>query len=158
MEDDAVPTTTHMMKSVYTPAAQTRVLLAFGEEVQIHLGTEETGGAFTMFTNISPPGGGPPPHYHEKEDEWFYILEGTVSFLIDGKWFDAKPGDTVFAPRQQVHAFKNNTSTPTKMLVHASPSGFEKFYAEAAEEFAKPGGPDMARAIQIAGNHGIRFT
>jgi uncharacterized cupin superfamily protein len=30
---------------------------------------------------MTPPGGGPGPHYHEREDEWFYIIEGRVSFL-----------------------------------------------------------------------------
>ena len=44
------------------------------------------------------------------------------------------------------------------MLIQTSPSGFEKFFAEAAEEFAKPGGPDMQRVVQIAEAHGIHFV
>jgi hypothetical protein len=44
------------------------------------------------------------------------------------------------------------------MLIHTAPSGFETFFAEAAEEFARPGGPDMNRAVAIAGKHGIRFV
>ena len=44
------------------------------------------------------------------------------------------------------------------MLIHTSPSGFEKFFTQAAEEFAHPGGPDLNRAIAIAGNYGIRFV
>jgi uncharacterized cupin superfamily protein len=146
------------MKPTLTQADQAPVLRAFGEELHLHIGAEQTGGSFTMFTEITPPDGGPPPHWHENEDECFYILEGTVSFLFDDRWTDAHPGDTVFAPRKQVHTFKNNTSQPTKMLIHTSPAGFERFFAEAAKEFANPGGPDMQRAVQIAEAHGIHFV
>lgn len=135
-----------------------RVLRAFGEEVTVLLSGSQTGGRFTAFLETTPPGGGPPPHFHEREHEWFYVLEGCVSFCAEGKWTDAHPGDVVFAPRQGVHTFKNNTGRPTRMLIHTSPSGFENFFAEAAEEFARPGGPDMNRAIAIASKYGIRFV
>ena len=146
------------MKPTITKPAKASVLHAFGDEVTILLGSKETGGAFTMFTDVTPPNGGPPPHWHDNEDEWFFVLEGTVSFFVNGEWTDAHPGDAVLAPRGQVHTFKNNTSQPTKLLIHTSPGGFEKFFSEAAEEFAKPGGPDMQRAVQIAEAHGIHFV
>ncbi len=44
------------------------------------------------------------------------------------------------------------------MLVHTSPAGFETFYSRCAAEFAKPSPPDMARIVQIAGEHGIQFV
>lgn len=135
-----------------------KTLHAFGEEVRVMLDGAKTGGAFTMWVEITPPGGGPPPHWHEHEDEWFLVLEGVVSFLAEGEWTDAHPGDAVFAPRGRVHAFRNGADSPSKMLIHASPSGFEKFFAEVAEEFDKPGGPAMATAIAIAEAHGIHFV
>jgi hypothetical protein len=39
-----------------------------------------------------------------------------------------------------------------------TPSGFEKFFARCAEEFAKPGGPNMPRIIEIGVEHGIHFV
>jgi quercetin dioxygenase-like cupin family protein len=143
---------------VMVPPGTGQVLRAFGEEVTILLEGSQTGGQFTAFLEVTPPGGGPPPHFHEREHEWFYVLEGCVSFFTDGEWSDAHPGDVVFAPRQGVHTFKNNTGRPTRMLIHTAPSGFEKFFAEAAQEFARPGGPDMNRAVAIAGKYGIRFV
>ena len=135
-----------------------RVLRAFGEEVTVLLDGAQTGGSFTAFLEDTPPGGGPPPHFHEREHEWFYVLEGCVSFFTGDGWSDANPGDVVFAPRHGVHTFKNNTGRPTRMLIHTAPSGFETFFAEAAKEFARPGGPDMNRAVAIAGKYGIRFV
>jgi len=43
------------------------------------------------------------------------------------------------------------------MLLAATPSGFEKFFACCAVEFAKPGGPEMSRIMQIGSEHGIHF-
>jgi len=138
-------------------AQPTRVLYAFGEEVHLHLTGAETGGQQTLWTEITPPGGGPPPHYHQREDETFYVLEGHVSFLRDGKWHDSHPGAVVFMPRNVIHAFKNIGDTPARMLISTSPAGFETFFARCAEEFAQPNGPDMNRIVAISAEHGIHF-
>jgi hypothetical protein len=39
-----------------------------------------------------------------------------------------------------------------------TPSGFEKFFARCAEEFAKTDNPDMSRIIEIGREHGIHFV
>jgi quercetin dioxygenase-like cupin family protein len=143
---------------VIRPTGQGRVLRAFGEEVTILLDAAHTGGQFTLLTTVTPPGGGPPPHFHENEDELLYVLEGRVTFLADGNWTETAPGATVFAPRKSVHTFKNIGNQPSKLLVHITPSGFENFFVAAAAEFARSGGPDMNRAVQIAAQHGVKFV
>jgi Cupin domain len=104
-----------------------------------------------------PPGGGPPPHYHLNEDESFRVLEGRVAFLKDGKWHEVGPGGVAFMPHGAVCTFKNVRDRPSRMLLTTTPSGFEKFFARCVTEFAKPGGPDMSRIIQIGIEHGIHF-
>jgi quercetin dioxygenase-like cupin family protein len=135
-----------------------RVCRLFGEEITIQLDAKQTGGKFTAFIEVTPPGGGPPPHTLAIEDEWFLVLEGRMSFFADGQWTDASPGTAFFAPRKSVHTFKNVGDKHSRMLVHTSPSGIEKFFAVAHDEFAKPGGPDMNRAMTIAAQHGISFV
>ena len=142
--------------AIVTPE-KARVLRAFGEEVMVHLGGEETGGTLTVWTEITPPGGGPPPHYHTQDDESFHVIEGRVEFFADGQWREVAPGGTVFMPRGAVHAFRNVGTTPSRMLLSTTPSGFEIFFARCAEEFAKPGGPDMPRVMEISAEHGIHF-
>ena len=73
-------------------------LHAFGHAVVVLLDGTQAGEKFTAFLSISPPGGGPGPHYHEREDEWFYVVEGRVSFLINGTWTDMFLGDCVYSP------------------------------------------------------------
>jgi len=140
------------------PPSAGKVVRAFGEELTFHLSGAETGGRYTMFTSVTPPGGGPPPHVHENEDEWFLVLEGRAEFFKDNAWMSAPVGTAVYTPRGCVHTFRNPGDTPLKMLVHAAPAGFEKFFARCADEFAKHGAPDMANIVRIAGEHGIRFV
>ncbi|HEY2626165.1 MAG TPA: cupin domain-containing protein [Candidatus Udaeobacter sp.] len=126
-----------------------RVLHAFGDEVTILLDGERTGGKLTMWTEITPSGGGPPSHHHVNEDEAFHVLEGRVEFLADGEWHEVGAGGAAFMPRGVMHTFKNAGDQPSRMLIMTTPSGFEKFFARCAEEFAKAGGPDMSRIVQI---------
>ena len=134
--------------SLLIRANEGRTLHAFGHAVVILLDGKQTDEKFTAFLNISPPGGGPGPHYHEREDEWFYIVEGRVSFLINGNWTELSPGDCVYSPRGQVHAFKNITDQPIRVFINIAPSGFERFFAEAAEWWANPE-RDMSRIAAI---------
>lgn len=135
-----------------------RALRAFGDEIVIHLDGQDTHGTLTMWTGTLLPGGGPPQHYHLNEDEAFRVLEGRVAFLVNGAWHEVGPGGAAFMPRGVVHTFKNVGDQPSRVLIMTTPSGFEKFFARCAEEFAKPGRPDMSRIIEIGVEHGIHFV
>jgi hypothetical protein len=63
-------------------------------------------------------------------------------------------GDCVYAPRGSVHAFKNNTDQPTRIFINAAPSGFERFFAEAAQWWATQE-RDMSRLATIAAKYAI---
>ncbi len=147
-----------ILPSVVVPPGGGKIIRAFGDEITVHLGGAETGGKFTMFTAVTPPGGGPPPHYHSNEEEWFLPLEGCVEFFMDGTWREVSLGTVVFMPRGAVHTFRNSGQTPLRMLVHTAPSGFENFFSRCADEFARPGPPDMQRIIAISAEHGIYFV
>ena len=143
---------------IVVPENRGKVLRAFGSGVTIYLGGEQTGGKYTVFSEVTPPGAGPPPHYHEHEDEWFFPLEGQVEFLIDGAWQDVPMGSVVFAPRGTTHTFRNSGDGPLKMLFQTAPSGFEVFFEKCAEVFAGEGPPDLGRIAEIGAEHGIHFV
>lgn len=134
-----------------------RKLAAFGEDVTIKLGGEQTGGKLALWMEVTPAGGGPPPHVHANEDELFLVQWGRVQFLVKGEWVEPGEGAAVYVPRGNVHAFKNVGATPSRMWIMTSPSGFETFFARCAAEFGKPGGPDMPAVMKISAEHGIRF-
>ena len=134
-----------------------RVIRAFGDEMILHLGTKDTGGRFSMWTNVTPPGGGPPPHHHENEDEWFWPLSGDAEFFHDGEWRKVPAHTAVFMPRGSIHTFRNPKSEPLHMLIQTMPGGFEDFFAECGREFESGGPPDMDKIIEISARYGIYY-
>ena len=143
--------------AVIVPSGAGKVLHAFGEEVTILLDSEQTGGRETVWLETTPPNGGPPLHFHINEDETFHVLEGRVAFFQDSHWEEVGPGGSAFLPRGELHTFQNVGDTPARMLLSTIPAGFDLFFSRCAEEWAKDGGPDMARIFQIAAEHGIHF-
>ena len=144
---------------VMTPA-QCRKLTAFGDHVTVLLDGQTTGGQFTMVAIDTPPAGGPPVHRHHNEDEWFYPLEGRYQFYRDGQWLDVPVGGCVYSPRGVWHTFRNAGDTTGRMIVHMTPSGFEHFFEQCADEWAKAATPedlDMPRVLAISAAHGIEF-
>jgi hypothetical protein len=46
------------------------------------------------------------------------------------------PDDCIYSPRESVNAFKNNTDQPIRVFINIARAGFERFFAEIAEEWA----------------------
>ena len=44
----------------------------------------QTGGAFSIFEEITPPRMGPPLHIHHAEEEFFRVLAGRYRFRVGG--------------------------------------------------------------------------
>jgi len=61
---------------------------------------------------LEPKTTGPGPHSHE-EDDVFYVLEGTMSFLVGERWVEASAGSFVLVPggRFRMGAVRPGTAT-----------------------------------------------
>ena len=56
------------------------------------------------------------PHSHP-EDEFFFVLEGTAEFYLDGKTTTAKPYASFYCPPESMHGIRNAGDTELKYLV-----------------------------------------
>ena len=74
----------------------------------------------------------PPVHIHHNEDEAWYVLDGHMTFYVEDEVLEAPSGAFVFAPRGLPHTFTVDVE-PTRVLVFASPAGFEHFALELGE-------------------------
>jgi quercetin dioxygenase-like cupin family protein len=102
-----------------------------------------------------PPGFASPYHMHRLEDEAFYVLEGEMAFVCDGKWMKGGPGAYVFGPREIPHGFKVVGSGPARMLLLCAPAGFERFVLELSVPFNDFTPPDMAKLMAVAAKYKI---
>jgi mannose-6-phosphate isomerase-like protein (cupin superfamily) len=73
---------------------------------------------------LEPHTQGPGAHSHE-EDDVFYVIEGTMSFLLGDRWIDAPAGSFVLAPGGVTHTFENRTSSRAGALNLSIPGEFE---------------------------------
>jgi len=79
------------------------------------------------------PGGDVPEHLHPRQIEFWEVLEGQVTFVIDGKRRPARTGDRVQAGAGIRHAFVNHGDSVAVLKVRISPAGeLQDFLTEAA--------------------------
>ena len=76
-------------------------------------------------------------HVHAGEDEYWYVIEGTLRFRIGEEHSEAPAGSFVLVPRGVPHAFQNIGAAPARILVIFTPSGMEAFF----DRFAAASGP-----------------
>src|SRR3954453_13729301 len=103
--------------------------------VRLMIDTEETHlGGFPLVEHPMPPRAlAAPLHRHAREDEYSYVLEGSMGALLGDEVLIAGPGDLVFKPRNQWHTFWNAGDEPARILEIISPAGFERYFDELVE-------------------------
>jgi quercetin dioxygenase-like cupin family protein len=102
-----------------------------GEQLCIRVHGSQVNGRYAMMENVASPGTATPMHFHA-EDEIFHILEGTVTFGVDGDVFNASVGSMVVIPAGAHHAWRNRSNAPIRMLTIFSPGGLEDLYPKLA--------------------------
>lgn len=90
---------------------------------------DDTGGRWSMMEQLMPKGGGPPPHKHLWSDETFYILDGTITYLINGEIKTATTGAFINIARNTRHAFRVDSDT-ARILNGYTPASMEAMIAE----------------------------
>ena len=147
---------------IHVSAGQGKTFSAVGDRYTVLASGDQTGGAYTLTDALVPPGGGPPPHYHTREEESFYVLEGEITFTVEGREVIGRPGTFVQIPRNTPHAFKNRSDAAVRMLILCAPAGFEKFIAEFGTELSSPDAAplpptkeEIDKLVSIAQNYGI---
>ena len=65
---------------------------------------------------VAPHSATHPPHKHQ-EDEFFFVLEGTAEFYLDGKTKVAGPYTSFYCPSNVMHGIRNVGDTVLKYLV-----------------------------------------
>lgn len=126
--------------------------------------TVSTGGRVAVLEHWAPRGAGSPLHVHRREDEWFYVLEGELTFWVDGEVIVAEAGAFVYGPRSIPHTFSVSSEEAHFLLV-TEPAGFDAFVREVGtpaerREIPPPasGSPDVDRLTRIAAGYGIEIT
>lgn len=135
-----------------------------GTLVTLKSSAQTTGGCVSVMENLAPQGSGSPLHVHRREDEWFYVMEGELTFWVGGETILAPAGAFVYGPRDIPHTF-TVTSPEARFLLVVEPAGFEGFMlalSEPAQTLSIPPAatepPDMAAMVAKAAEYGIEIV
>lgn len=105
-----------------------------GLGVEWKIDGRDTGDRFSIVHHpIAPRALAAPLHFHHNEDEYSYVLEGTLGALLGDEVVTAGPGTWVYKPRGQWHTFWNAGDTPCHIIEVISPAGFEDYFREVSE-------------------------
>jgi quercetin dioxygenase-like cupin family protein len=128
-----------------------------GMGVRFMVGAAEAGGGFSLVEHpLAPRALASPLHRHRNEDEYSYVLSGRVGAQLGDEVVVGEPGDLIFKPRGQWHAFWNAGDEPASLLEIISPGGFEDYFAEIGELFAS-GPPAPERLGEIAARYDLEI-
>lgn len=83
---------------------------------------------------LEPHTKGPGAHSHA-DDDVFFVIEGTMSFLVGEEWTDAPRGSFVLAPAGMTHDFENRGNVRAGVLNFSVPGDFEAHMPEIAKWF-----------------------
>ena len=117
---------------------------SLGGRFTVKLDGDKAEGRVSLVESLAFRSTEPPLHVHHREDEAWYILDGRMTFFVGDERLVAETGSFVFAPRGLPHTFTVD-SEPTRVLVLATPGGFEHFALELGAEATSDAPPaDLA--------------
>jgi quercetin dioxygenase-like cupin family protein len=130
-----------------------------GLGVRFMIDSDTAGGGFSLVEHpIAPRALAAPLHRHANEDEYSYVLEGRVGVQLGDDTLEAGPGELVFKPRNQWHAFWNAGDEPARLLEIISPGGFEKYFEEIAPLLPPVRDePDFAALAEVQARYGLEM-
>lgn len=103
--------------------------------------------SFAVFESELPASWeGPPPHLHRTQDEAFYVLDGSVTFSLDGRSELCAAGSFIFVPRGSAHSF-GTTDLPARILVMMTPEAINLVEEIYKASWAGEVDPDAVAAV-----------
>jgi len=112
------------------PPEQARVYSQGLGEARILVDDKGAGGAWWLGTFREDPGFMTLLHLHPQMDEYFFVLQGVLSVVIDGAWHDLKAGTFALVPRGTAHAQGNTGNEPVHFVGGGSAGAFARFFME----------------------------
>jgi quercetin dioxygenase-like cupin family protein len=125
----------------------------------------ETQGRFALMEYKAKAGNEPPPHLHEFENETLYLLEGEIEAYQGDAILRLTPGDCLFTPMGEPHAWYILTSK-VRMLIMVEPAFSDRYFREMGEptgEVSLPSGQSTyaqsnpQHAITVGKKYGVKI-
>lgn len=136
--------------------ARGQTFRVFGQTVTERITADESGGAYYVMEELSPPGTGVPPHRHSREDEIVQVLDGTFEVFLDGVVHVVSAGAILHFARGTRHGIRNVGPTDGRTLWVVTPGAPTQAFLRELSTFPD-GPPDMVRLGALHAAYGIEM-
>ena len=106
----------------------------------------QTDGDFSLMERIVPASARMPlAHRHGNCSEAFFVLDGVLTFIVDGQSVEGSAGDFLLVPRGVGHTFGNKSAAEARLLVLHAPAK-DAYFEELYRLWTSPDGPPAPEA------------
>lgn len=91
--------------------------------------SDDLGGRLFIVEFVIQAGSEPPLRRHRHEDLLLFVLDGRLTFHVDGQQHPASPGGSVIVPKGSAHGFTVE-SRSARLLMVLSPAGAEELISQ----------------------------
>ena len=107
-----------------------------------------------MERTLPPKGRNTPAHVHAGHAA-FFVLEGKITFIIDGEERIEGAETFVFVPEGVGHTFGNFSVKPARLLILHSPA-LDSYFAELEQLWSTPTAPTVEEERALMARHGMQ--
>lgn len=118
----------------------------------LKIGSELTGGHWSLLEGRTQPGTSSLLHRHEEGTKAFYVLEGSYELFCSGEWSDLNAGDAISIPSGAVHGFRAGPDGGRALVIY--PGRQERWFTDVAEAGGRAA-LDSATIARISLAHGV---
>jgi len=114
-----------------------------------------THGRLSLMERSLPVGGRmPPPHAHTEMEEAYYVLDGEVTFFVDGHQAKGERDCFVLVPGGVPHTFGNTSQREARLLVIHAP-GLDSYFRELQSLWSSAEPPSREAEQELMRRHGM---
>ena len=114
-----------------------------------------TDGDFSLMERTVPAHGRRPlPHRHVNCSEAFWVLDGTITFVLDGVEQSGGRDDFLLVPRGAAHTFGNDRDEPARLLVLHAPA-MDAYFTELDTLWSRPHPPTPEEERSLMSRYGM---
>lgn len=144
-----------MEQGIFFEAGEGLAVSARGSQMLFKAVADTTGGKFSLMERELPVSNRrPQPHTHQGP-EGFYVLEGSIEFVVGDQHRVGGPGFWALVPGGVSHTFGNVGDSPARLLIIHAPAADAYFKElQALWGKAEPPTPEEERALMK--RHGLQ--
>lgn len=140
---------------VILAAGDGRHLEARGSAMVFKATAATTGGRFSLMDRTLPPHGRPPAaHRHPDTLEAFLVLDGELTFMLEGERTPVMAGGFVIVSEGEAHTFVNDGDAPARVLIlHAPP--LDAYFEDLSALWSSGAAPSPEDELEVMRRHGL---